>query len=198
MKSLFIGLFVLFCQVAMAQFTAQEKEIIYNGDMDTPFEVLLITNQQDSLFLRQKALDVDFTDDNEDLNYLIARMIKTMEVADGVGIAAPQIGISRNIFIFKRIDKPGNPTCVAINPKLEETPNETVCFEGDGCLSIPNTRGNSIRYPWVEVAYYTPDGVLIKERLEGFSRSTDFTGIIFQHEYDHLKGVLFIDKLYKE
>ena len=182
----------------MAQFTAQEKEIIYSGRIDTPFDVLQITNKQDSLFLRQTATDVSFSADNEDLKYLVARMLKTMEVAGGVGIAAPQIGISRNIFIFTRIDKPDHHTCIAINPKLAKTPNETVGFIGDGCLSIPSTRGNSIRYPWVEVEYYTTDGELVQERLEGFSRSTDFTGVIFQHEYDHLKGVLFIDKLYEE
>lgn len=198
MKSLFIVIFVLFSQYSMAQFTAQEKEIIYNGDIDTPFEVLQITNEKDSLFLRQTASDVDFTADNKDLKYLIARMLKTMEVAGGVGIAAPQIGISRNIFIFTRIDKTDHPTCIAINPKLAKTPTETVCFVGDGCLSIPNVRGNSIRYPWVEVEYYTSEGNQVKEKLEGFSRATDFTGIIFQHEYDHLKGVLFIDKLYQE
>lgn len=52
-----------------------------------------------------------------------------------------------------------------------------------------------MRYPWIDVEYYNEKGELKQERLSGYSRETDFTGIIFQHEFDHLQGVLFIDKL---
>lgn len=95
-----------------------------------------------------------------------------------------------------RIDKPGFPIQVAINPRIVNHPNETVCFEGDGCLSIPNISANSIRYPWVEVEYWDENGDFHKEKLMGYSREYDFTSIIFQHEFDHLNGVLFTDKIY--
>ena len=87
---------------------------------------------------------------------------------------------------------------VAINPRIVNKPDETICFEGDGCLSIPGQSGNSVRYAWIEVEYLNAKGEMVRERLEGFSRKTDFTGIVFQHEFDHLRGVLYTDKLYEK
>lgn len=183
---------------SMAQLTNNEKSLINSETKNIPFRVLLTDNENDSLFLRTKCIDIsnyDIKNNAKDLRLLIDRMICTMDAESGVGLAAPQIGIGRNVFIFSRIDIPEHPVCVAINPKIIDHPSETICFEGDGCLSIPNVRGNSIRYPWVEVEYTDLEGNIIRERLEGYSRGDNFTGIIFQHEFDHLQGVLFIDKL---
>ncbi len=179
-------------------FTEREIEIIRNGDIETRFRVLLTTDAIDSFVLRMKSSDVniDSITTDEDLQLLIKRLIVTMKEAGGVGIAAPQVGVLKNIFIFMRIDKPGFPIQVAINPRIVNHPNETVCFEGDGCLSIPNISANSIRYPWVEVEYWDENGDFHKEKLMGYSREYDFTSIIFQHEFDHLNGVLFTDKIY--
>lgn len=180
----------------MAQFSDTEKEIIYNGAVDVPLRVLLVTNEKDSLILRQKCDDITPVKDNDDLKLLIERLKKTMEVESGVGIAAPQVGISKKIFLFTRINAPEYPVVVAINPRIISHPNETVCFERDGCLSIPGINGNSVRYPWIDVEYTDENGESVKERLDGYSRSGNFTGVVFQHEYDHLQGVLFTDKLY--
>lgn len=182
---------------SMAQFTSKEIALINSGSENMPFGVLLTTNEEDSLFLRKKCIDIDKDNivGNKDLELLIERMITTMDAESGVGLAAPQIGIGRNLFIFVRVDDPDYPIGVAINPRIINHPDETICFEGDGCLSIPNTSGNSIRYPWIEVEYTDPNGDLVQEKLEGFSRDDNFVGIIFQHEYDHLQGILFIDKL---
>lgn len=179
-------------------FTEREIEIIRNGDIETRFRVLLTTDAIDSFVLRMKSSDenIDSITTDEDLQLLIKRLIVTMKEAGGVGIAAPQVGVLKNIFIFMRIDKPGFPIQVAINPRIVNHPNETVCFEGDGCLSIPNISANSIRYPWVEVEYWDENGDFHKEKLMGYSREYDFTSIIFQHEFDHLNGVLFTDKIY--
>lgn len=184
----------------MAQFTTEERDLINSGDSNTPFRVLLTTNNEDSLFLRQKCTDIDVNSivGDKDLQLLIQRMAKTMEEESGVGIAAPQVGVSKNVFLFLKIEKPNYYLRVAINPKIVNHPKETICFEGDGCLSIPGISGNSIRYPWVEVEYTNQNGELIRERFEGYTREGDFTGVIFQHEYDHLQGVLFIDKLCPE
>jgi peptide deformylase len=176
-------------------------------------------------------------------------MKKTLEVERGVGIAAAQVGISKNLFLFMRLDLPDQPVHVAVNPKIVNHPDTTVCFERDGCLSIPDRSGNSVRYPWIDVEYqnekgekvcerlegysrqntftavvcFERDGCLsipdrsgnsvrypwidveyqnekgekVRERLEGYSRQNTFTAVIFQHEYDHTKGVLFTDKLCK-
>ena len=188
----------LFSVKSMAQFTQDEKDLINSGTTETPFRVLKVTDQQDSIFLRQKCSDIENINESEDLQLLIDRLKATMAAESGVGIAAPQVGIGRNIFLFTRIDKANYPVIVAINPKLVNHPEETICFERDGCLSIPGISGNSIRYPWVDVEYTDENGNLVQERLEGYSRESDFTGIIFQHEFDHLQGVLFIDKLCPE
>lgn len=185
----------LFSVKSMAQFTQDEKDLINSGTTETPFRVLKVTDQQDSIFLRQKCSDIENINESEDLQLLIDRLKATMAAESGVGIAAPQVGIGRNIFLFTRIDKANYPVIVAINPKIVNHPKETICFERDGCLSIPGISGNSIRYPWVDVEYTDENGNLVQERLEGYSRESDFTGIIFQHEFDHLQGVLFIDKL---
>ena len=181
----------------MTPFTERELEIIHNGDAQTPFRVLQTTDPVDSLMLRMQSNDID-TDSiahNASLQLLIERLKTTMEVAGGVGIAAPQAGILKNVFLFTRIDHPEKDVCVAINPRIIDHPVNKICFVRDGCLSIPDTGGNSLRFPWVEVEYWDEKGQHHRERLEGYSRKEDFTAVIFQHEYDHLQGILFIDKL---
>ena len=176
--------------------TKDEKELINGADIDIPFRVLLTTDQQDYLFLRKKSSDLNFEKDKEEIQRLIERLKATLEAEQGVGIAAPQIGIARNLFLFVRTDKPDWPVEVAINPRIISHSEETICFERDGCLSIPDQSGSSIRYPWIEVEYTNEQGESVRERLEGYSRlDNNFVAVIFQHEYDHLQGVLFTDKL---
>lgn len=177
--------------------TKEELELIGQYAEDTPFRVLTIDEPEELRILRTKSTDIRLIN-REQLGRFVDRLKVTMETEDGVGIAAPQVGINRNLFLFVRTDKPGMPVEVAINPRIVRHPKETICFEGDGCLSIPGITGNSIRYPWIEVEYTNEHGELIKERLEGYSRDGGFTAVIFQHEYDHLLGVLFTDKLCDE
>ena len=198
MKQWLILIFIFSSFSIMAQLTQDEKSLIHNGDKTAPFTVLKITDKQDSLFLRTPSKDFDFSKDKEDIALLIARLRVTMDVESGVGIAAPQVGIGRNLFLFTRIDLPEKPVIAVINPKIVNHPAETICFERDGCLSIPDISGNSIRFPWIEVEYTNEEGKLVRERLEGYNRMGNFTGVIFQHEFDHLQGILFIDKLCDE
>ena len=175
--------------------TKDELKLINSGTVEEPFRVLLTTDVADSLILRKPCRDIQPVKDNRDLQLLIERMEVTMETAGGIGIAAPQVGISRNVFLFVHLDKEDMPVQVAINPKIIAQSEETFVFEGDGCLSIPDTSGNSVRHTWIEVEYSDQNGNIIKEKLFGGERGEDFTGVIFQHEYDHLQGVLFTDKL---
>lgn len=195
--TLCILLFSLSASYTLTKMTENEIKLINNGDNNSPYRVLTIDDKQDSLFLRQKCedIDVETIGKDENLRTFITRLKITMQAESGIGIAAPQVGIGRNIFLFTRIDRTGEPVEVAINPKITAHSKETICFERDGCLSIPGISGNSQRYKWVEVEYYDETGKKHKERLSGYSRQSDFTGIIFQHEYDHLQGILFIDKL---
>ena len=145
--------------------------------------------------MQSEDIDADSITGNDNLQLLIKRLQTTLYESGGVGIAAPQVGVLKNIFLFMRMNHPEQLVETALNPKIVSHPIETVCFERDGCLSIPELRGNSIRFPWIDVEYYDDSGNLINERLEGYSRMGDFTSVIFQHEYDHLNGILFIDRL---
>jgi peptide deformylase len=177
------------------EMTKEEKALINSGKADESFRVLLTTNKEDSLTLRQRSKTIELKNDTNDLKLLIERLKVTLTVEEGVGIAAPQVGILRNLFIIVRVDKPGMPVEVVINPTIVSHSEGTVCFERDGCLSIPEISGNSVRYSWVEVEYFNENGEKIRERLTGHSRKDNFAAVIFQHEYDHLRGILFIDKL---
>lgn len=176
-------------------FSSPEKQLINSGSGAQPMRVLTIDNKEDSLILRKRSVDIGIIKGDPTLALLLDRMRATMNEEDGIGIAAPQIGINRNIFLFVRMHEPGQKVQVAINPKILAHSEELICFERDGCLSIPDLRGNSKRYSWTEVSYYDENGVQIKEKLSGYKRPQDFTNVIFQHEYDHINGVLFIDKL---
>jgi peptide deformylase len=190
------GMIVLLASCkTMEPFAEAYKSLIVSGTEETPFRVLQITNRQDSVLLRKSCGDLKNFAADSTFHLLVARMKKTLEVEKGVGIAAPQVGISKNLFLFMRLDLPDQPVHVAVNPKIVNHPDTTVCFERDGCLSIPGRSGNSVRYPWIDVEYRNEKGEKIRERLTGYSRQNMFTAVIFQHEYDHTKGILFTDKL---
>lgn len=184
--------------MASTPFTERELEIIYNGIESEPFRILQTTDYVDSIVLRMNSSDIEFADsiiESDAFQYFLNRLHVTLKESGGVGIAAPQVGVLKNIFLFQRIDKPDQDVQVAINPIIENYPFEKVVFERDACLSIPNLSGNSLRYPWIDVKYMDEKGAIQHERLNGYSRSDDFTAVIFQHEYDHLHGILFIDKI---
>lgn len=189
-----------FILMAFIPFSERELEIIHNGDKETPFRILQVTDPVDSLVLRMYSIDIDADSigNDESLQLLIRRLTVTMHASGGVGIAAPQVGVLKNVFVFIRLDLPDEPVQVVINPKIVNFPDEAVCFERDGCLSIPDLRANSWRFPWVDVEYWDEKGSFHCEHLEGHSRDDQFTAVIFQHEYDHLQGILFTDKICPE
>lgn len=195
--SLPLFIFALMACNSNKQMTEDEIKLINSNKANVPFEVLLTTDKQDSLFLRQKSIDIDVKNiaKDKDFQHFIKRMRATLTEEEGVGLAAPQVGIGRNVFLFMRVKEPEHPVQVAINPRIVNKSDETFCFAGDGCLSIPDQSGSTARHTWVEVEYYDETGKLIKERLNGGSRREDYTGVVFQHEFDHLNGILFIDRL---
>ena len=190
------GMAVLFisCKI-VSPFTEAEQSLIRSGTVEMPFRVLQVTDRQDSILLRKSCADLKKFASDSTFHLLISRLKTTLEAESGVGIAAPQIGISKNLFLFKRLDISDTTVQVVVNPKIIHYPDTTVCFERDGCLSVPDRSGNSIRYPWIEVEYFDEKGEKVRERLEGYNRRETFTAIIFQHEYDHTRGIWFTDKL---
>ena len=121
--------------------------------------------------------------------------VKTQKDPEGQGLAAPQIGKSLGIFVMQK-DKVYRE---AINPKIIKKSKETNFFTLgkdkcilEGCLSVPDVYGELERPYKVEVIYFDKRGKEIKETLEGMA------SICFQHEFDHLEGVLFIDKVLEQ
>jgi peptide deformylase len=176
------------------QFSEQEEILIMNGDTASAMRVLMIDNLQDSLFLRKTAEEITGVGRTAvALRQLVARLKVTMDKEGGIGIAAPQVGISKRIFLFTRVSDSNAPVQTVINPRILSHSEETFNFERDGCLSVPNLRGTSVRYVWIDVEYTILDGTVKRERLYGDQRP-NFDGVIFQHEFDHLNGILFFDR----
>lgn len=130
--------------------------------------------------LRMKAREVREIDDN--IRRLVKDMFDTMYDANGVGLAAPQVGISKRIIVVDTGDLP----IALINPVILERIGENTSVEG--CLSIPGVQGEVTRAERVSVKGTTLDGKEHEFHAEGlFARA-------LQHEIDHLDGILFIDK----
>jgi peptide deformylase len=139
-----------------------------------------------SRVLKQKAAPV--TDIDEDLQALIDDMIETMYAAPGVGLAAPQVGVSRRLAVIDVSTKGTEmPLLVLINPELLEK-DGAIEFE-EGCLSIPEFTAKVTRAEKVKVRATDREGKGMEIEAEGL------LAIALQHEMDHLDGTLFIDRI---
>jgi len=136
--------------------------------------------QQDEV-LRKKSKVVD--EINDKILQLLDDMLETMYHANGVGLAAPQVGILKRIVVIDVGDGP----IELINPEIVDSKGEQE--EVEGCLSIPGLSGKVKRPQWVKVRALNRKGEKIE--LEG----TDLLAIALCHEIDHLDGVLYIDKV---
>jgi peptide deformylase len=123
-----------------------------------------------------------------DLKPLFEQMEETMIAARGVGLAAPQIGISKQIAIMNPEPEDGTKLIKMINPRIVAASKETVKID-EGCLSVPGVRGDVERPESVTVVYQDEKGKEHTLEAEGLLAR------IVQHELDHLNGVLFIDRL---
>ncbi|GIR95112.1 MAG: peptide deformylase [Paracoccaceae bacterium] len=116
-------------------------------------------------------------------------LIDTMYDADGVGLAAPQIGINKRIFVMDCSSENEEKDCrVVINPEIEHASEELGSYK-EGCLSIPGITEEISRPKVIKVLYQDVNGVLQRDTYD------DLWSICFQHELDHLNGKLFIDHL---
>ena len=143
--------------------------------------------------LRQKAQLIDNIQD-ERIQNLIDALIVTVTAANGVGIAAPQVSQSARLFIIASRPNPRYPDAPLMEPTAMINPqiiaHSTEVINGwEGCLSIPGIRGLVPRYQGVEVEYMTRDGKQNRQEL------TNFVARIFQHEHDHLDGIVFLDRI---
>lgn len=171
------------------------------GQMSAGHAPNLITNGQLRLLplayygdpiLTRKADPI--ADINDDLKKLIEEMIETMEACDGIGLAAPQIHHSIRLFVIRQpIEREDGKVeegdiKVFINPVLS-APSEETWKASEGCLSIPTISGEVLRPKEISVEYTNIDGKKVSERLKGWAAR------VVMHEYDHIDGILYIDRL---
>ena len=155
-------------------------------------EILQIS-QLGNPVLRRQAQTIENPED-EQLQKLIDNLIHTAQTANGVGIAAPQVAQSYRLLIVASrpsVRYPQAPTMeptAMINPQIIARSNEVV-KDWEGCLSIPGIRGLVPRSHAIEIEYTARDGKLHRQEL------SDFVARIFQHEYDHLDGIVFLDRV---
>lgn len=166
-------------------FSSWEKRVVRQQD-----SVLYVTTLwQDSTILRTPSTNLSHRElQSAVLQTLEAKMLRTVmdPSQDGVGIAAPQVGINRRVVWVQRLDKEGEPFECYENIQIDSLFGETVLLE-EGCLSVPPLRGRVPRSSGVVVSYLR-DGKRVTETVEGY------TARIFQHECDHLDGILYIDR----
>jgi peptide deformylase len=142
-------------------------------------EILQLGND----LLRQKSLPV--AEVTEDIQKLLTDMFASMDGANGVGLAAPQVGVLKRLFVIKLADQEGR---VFINPSILETSLETLCDE-EGCLSIRGIYRDVVRPRHIKVQALGADGKpFTLEASDALARA-------ILHENDHLDGVLYIDHL---
>ena len=148
-------------------------------------EVLIYPDRR----LKMASKDVEHFD--SELHALLEDMKETMYKNEGIGLAAIQIGIAKNVLVINLTDEDGEqrPENLEeiINPVILDA-HGSVTYQ-EGCLSVPSVYEDVERKEDIKVRYFNRDGVLIEKELNGLM------AIAFQHELDHLKGHLFIEKL---
>ena len=142
--------------------------------------------------LRKKARNID--KDNPEIKEIIENMWETMYYSDGVGLAAPQVGMSIRLFVIDASSGADEEPelkdfkKVFINPEIIETSGDEWVMN-EGCLSLPEIREDVSRKDEVRIRYFDENFIEHEESFKGFA------GRVIQHEYDHLEGKLFIDYL---
>ncbi|WP_306350818.1 peptide deformylase [Flavobacterium sp. '19STA2R22 D10 B1'] len=171
------------------KFTKAEKELIQLGT--GMMHIIQVTDPKELVVL--KTVSTDVRPDEELIKLLSERMLLSMNdpANPGIGIAAPQLGINRNVVWVTRFDKDDEPAELYLNPKI--TWYSDFLRKGkEGCLSIPDIQDNVLRSYAIKISYMDVSGNEKEEMIEGF------TAVVFQHEIDHLNGILFTDRLLEQ
>lgn len=157
--------------------------------------VILPVAQRGEGVLELQAAPVAASEFNSEwLMQLASAMHRTMLERNGVGIAAPQVYISKRVIIVASRSNPRYPDApemdavVMVNPEILEF-SQSTCLGEEGCLSVPDERGQVERAQAIKLRYYTLQGEVIETTYEGFPAR------IVQHEVDHLNGILFVERV---
>lgn len=133
--------------------------------------------------LKQVTPNWDFYNPPEDPHQLVEQLLTIMNNNKGIGLSAPQIGKSYRVFVMR-----GEPNFACFNPKILDS-SEDITNLDEGCLSVPGVVAKVKRSNKIRVRFFTASGGAVTRYFEGLSAK------VFQHEYDHLNGKLFIDNL---
>ncbi len=162
-----------------------------------PLEIVTIEHSENTEVLTHIALPVPFPLSPEDQN-LIREMKDMLMKIKGVGLAAPQVGVNKQILVFaisedaKALRNHANevvPATVLINPSYAPIENTEMTYDWEACFSVVEKTGKVPRYHSIFLTAQTPEGEFIRKEVSGF------TARVLQHEIDHLQGVLIIDRL---
>lgn len=172
---------------------AAEKTLI--NEEGPLMRVLTVDNPEDSLFLRKQTAEI--TPEmvaTEEYRRLAEKMVATVTSPDqdGVGIAGPQVGVSRRVVAVQRFDIEGEPFIVYPNIRITAKRGLPECGP-EGCLSVPGRSGMVMRSRDIDITYISPK--TLKDTTETVQ---GFTAVILQHECDHLDGILYTDLLIEE
>ncbi len=184
----FVFSFLLCIKATAQNFTEAERKIITGGDTTTRLRVIPLAEPEGYAALRALSKDIAFNDPL--LPLLKERMYKAVQdpANKGVGIAAPQVGINRNLVWVQRFDKEAAPFEFYINPKIVWR-SQLLRRGMEGDLSFKDKRGDVVRSYTIMFSYTDMQGNQHVEMAE------DFTAVIIQHETDHLLGTLLTDRL---
>lgn len=179
------------CRESAGDFTSKELSLIHSTD--SIMRVLTIDNPADSFVLRDVSTNLSaealLSEDFAKLSELMIATV-THPSQDGVGIAGPQVGLNRRVVAVQRFDKEGEPFEVYPNISIVWA-SDSLAYGPEGCLSVPGRRGEVLRSQEIVIEYD-----MISESVETVRDTiSGFTAVIFQHEIDHLDGVLYIDRL---
>ena len=146
-------------------------------------EVLLYPDER----LKMKSTPVECI--TEETKRLCEEMYKTMKCGNGIGLAAPQVGVLQRIVVIQLDDK--TEPIFMVNPKITGRSKENTVFN-EGCLSLPHAYSDVVRSETVRFIYTDLDGNVVEQVADGL------LAVCVQHELDHLDGKLFIDRLSKK
>ncbi len=176
-----------FAQMArVAEKTSNGLLLDKSGDQPAPLEIRRLGSRD----LRQNTRRISKVDDS--VRDLARDMLRSMYAARGIGLAAPQVGVQRQLLVIDLdLDEAATPPLVLINPEISAAGASLNTYE-EGCLSIPGVYLNVVRPSVVEVSYRDDMGRPRRLKADGLLARC------IQHELDHLNGVLFVDRVSDE
>lgn len=167
-----------------------QKEEVDPGKVDGT-DLMIVHYPHPALRAENAEITVEeLKESGDDLKKIAKDMLKVMYAAEGVGLAAPQVGVNKRLMVYNPSgdSKKWLEETILVNPEIVEY-SEAQDTETEGCLSFPDMDGDVTRSKWIKVQAMNLKGKKMKKKYTGWEAR------IFQHEYDHLDGTVYIDRL---